>query len=89
MATLNDLKRAIIEHGEKEYIEEDLEMVEDWFDSFRKYFNAVYNHVVGSEAQRLYLQTDRINTETYQDRVIKLDSDRKLPMTLRLMRARN
>ena len=78
MATLNDLRLKIIENCEEEFVESDLEFVEKTFDCFRKYFNSVYEHVVGAEAQRLYLQADRIDIDTFQSRIMKLDSDRKL-----------
>lgn len=77
MSTYLDLKNAILKNGQEEYIADDLKFVDDQMDRFRDYFNKVYEHVVGSESTRLMLSAGRIEIEKYQDRIMKLDGNRK------------
>lgn len=49
MSSVNDLLKAIANRDySQEYINEDISFVNERFDKFRKYFNAVYEHVYGS-----------------------------------------
>ncbi len=82
MSTYLDLKNAIIKDGLEngdsiDDIKLFLDFVDDKMDDFRKYFNAVYEHVIGAESARLLLNGGMIDVEKYKDRIIKLDGDRK------------
>ena len=58
MSSVNDLLKAIANRDySQEYINEDISFVNERFDKFRKYFNAVYEHVYGSSRGRR--ETDR------------------------------
>lgn len=76
---INDLKEAILKRDfDKEYIEDDLEEIDNRVDSFREYFNAVFRHVQKGESLRFQLNAGIIDTDKWQDEMVKLDSDRKL-----------
>lgn len=76
MSTYLDLKKAIL--NENEDVDMLTEFVDNNMDKFRQYFNAIYEHVVGSESARLYLASGKWETEQYQDKIMKYDGDRKL-----------
>lgn len=49
MTKLLELQKAVANRNfEHDAIDEDLEFVEDQFDAFRKYFNAVYEDICAS-----------------------------------------
>ena len=53
MSSVNDLLKAIANRDySQEYINEDISFVNERFDKFRKYFNAVYEHVYGNISSR-------------------------------------
>ena len=77
MSNAIQLKQAIINNDNPEYIEDDLEFVDDNVDAFRKYFNAVYEHVEGSAGQQLLFNSGLITGEQLKDRIMKYDADRR------------
>lgn len=78
MSSVNDLIKAIanrdFDQGE---INGDIAFVNERFDTFRKYFNAVYKHVYGSSIALTMVHGGRMEVEEYQDKVMKYDADRK------------
>lgn len=57
---------------------EDIEFIEDRFKKFVNYFNAVYDMVISSEANKALLSMDRISIEEFQDRIKKADESRRI-----------
>lgn len=56
MTKLSELQKAVANRNfEHDAIDEDLEFVEDQFDAFRKYFNAVYEDVCAGETAKVFL----------------------------------
>lgn len=57
MTKLSELQKAVANRNfEHDAIEEDLEFVEDQFDAFRKYFNAVYEDICAGETAKVFLE---------------------------------
>lgn len=53
MTKLSELQKAVANRNfEHDAIDEDLEFVEDQFDAFRKYFNAVYEDICAGETAK-------------------------------------
>ena len=68
MTKLSELQKAVANRNfEHDAIDEDLEFVEDQFDAFRKYFNAVYEDICAGETAKVFLSSGRWTTEQYQD----------------------
>lgn len=79
MKKLYELKKAVASRNfDYEEKENDIEFVEKEFDSFRKYFNAVYEDVCGGESARMFLATGRWTIEQYQAKIESLDKSRRL-----------
>lgn len=75
---VNELRKAITEkEPNQEFVEEDLREIDERLDTFRGYFNAVYNHVLGSESARFSFNAGYIDAEKMRDRITELDSDRR------------
>ena len=78
MSSVNDLIKAIsnrdFDQGE---INGDIAFVNERFDAFRKYFNAVYKHVYGSSIALTMVHGGRMEVEDYQNKEVKYDADRK------------
>lgn len=56
MTKLSELQKAVANRNfEHDAIDEDLEFVEDQFDAFRKYFNAVYEDICAGETAKVLL----------------------------------
>lgn len=56
MTKLLELQKAVANRNfEHDAIDEDLEFVEDQFDAFRKYFNAVYEDICAGETAKVLL----------------------------------
>ena len=78
MSSVNDLLKAIANRDySQEYINEDISFVNKRFDKFRKYFNAVYEHVYGSSTALTLVHGGMMTPEAYQDMVVNLDGKRK------------
>ena len=78
MSSVNDLLKAIANRDySQEYINEDISFVNERFDKFRKYFNAVYEHVYGSSTALTLVHGGMMTPEAYQDMVVNLDGKRK------------
>jgi len=79
MATINDLILAISSRNtELDCIDDDIDLVNKRFDSFRKYFNAVYEHVIGSSTLLTMVHGGRIDVEKYQYQVSEYDNNRRM-----------
>lgn len=79
MTKLLELQKAVANRNfEHDAIDEDLEFVEDQFDAFRKYFNAVYEDICAGEAAKVLLSSGRWTTEQYQDKIVSLDQNRRM-----------
>lgn len=79
MTKLSELQKAVANRNfEHDAIDEDLEFVEDQFDAFRKYFNAVYEDVCAGETAKVFLSSGRWTTEQYQDKIVSLDQSRRM-----------
>lgn len=71
MTKLLELQKAVANRNfEHVAIDEDLEFVEDQFDAFRKYFNAVYEDICAGETAKVLLSSGRWTTEQYQDKIV-------------------
>lgn len=71
MTKLLELQKAVANRNfEHDAIDEDLEFVEDQFDAFRKYFNAVYEDICAGETAKVLLSSGRWTTEQYQDKIV-------------------
>lgn len=78
MSSVNDLLTAIMNRNfDQDEIKEDIQFVNDRFDKFRKYFNAVYEHVYGSSTAMTLVHGGMMSIETYQNKVMTLDRNRK------------
>lgn len=79
MTKLSELQKAVANRNfEHDAIDEDLEFVEDQFDAFRKYFNAVYEDICAGETAKVLLSSGRWTTEQYQDKIVSLDQNRRM-----------
>lgn len=79
MTKLSELQKAVANRNfEHDAIDEDLEFVEDQFDAFRKYFNAVYEDICAGETAKVFLSSGRWTTEQYQDKIVSLDQNRRM-----------
>ena len=79
MSSVNDLIKAIANRDfEPEFIDSDIQFINERFDSFRKYFNAVYEHVYGGSTALTLVHGGMMSTEKYQDYVMNLDKNRKI-----------
>lgn len=66
MSSVNDLLKAIANRDySQEYINEDISFVNERFDKFRKYFNAVYEHVYGSSTALTLVHGGMMTPEAY------------------------
>ena len=78
MSSATELKKAIMEQmKDSDDLRDVLSFVDDQVDQFRKYFNAVYRHVVGGEAVRLLNMSGYMDKETMCSRIMDLDESRK------------
>lgn len=78
MSSVNDLLTAISNRNfDQDYIQEDIQYVNERFDKFRKYFNSVYEHVYGSSTSLTLVHGGMMTPEAYQDMVVRLDGKRK------------
>lgn len=79
MTKLLELQKAVANRNfEHDAIDEDLEFVEDQFDAFHKYFNAVYEDICAGETAKVLLSSGRWTTEQYQDKIVSLDQNRRM-----------
>lgn len=75
---VNELRKAITDReSNKEFVEEDLREIDERLDTFRGYFNAVYNHVLGSESARFRFNAGLIDADELRDQISDLDSRRR------------
>lgn len=75
---IKDLREAIVNRQEdQEYIEEDLELVDEKLDAFRQYFNAVFEHVMGSESNRFLCNAGYMEPDVMRDKNMELDAARR------------
>lgn len=74
----NILREAIKKGEYVEFIEDDLQEVDDRLDAFRKYFNAVYSHVIGVESARFRCTAGYISSEQLKDKIMDLDNHRRI-----------
>lgn len=78
MSNVNDLLTAIANRDfDQDEIQGDIDFVNERFDKFRKYFNAVYEHVYGSSTALTLIHGGMMSVEKYQDKVMRLDRNRK------------
>ncbi len=76
---IRELEQKIIEvETDPEEVDFMIDFIEDNFDKFRYYFNAVYEHVRGGEVAKLRLDSGRYSTQEYQDFVMDKDTSRKI-----------
>lgn len=77
MSSINDLLIAIMNRDfGRDSITDDILFVEERFDLFRKYFNAVYDHVYKSSTASTMMRGGEMDMEKYKDTVMKYDSSR-------------
>lgn len=75
---VNELRKAIVDQGiGPAFVRDDLQEVDERLDTFREYFNAVYNHVLGSESTRFNFNAGYIDAEKMRDQITRLDSERR------------